>query len=54
MSQAKEARTATEEQEGDTDAENSLAPLDEDNETVLKETDVQEILLYDSCVENSE
>ena len=55
MSQAKEVRAATEEQEGDTDVETAVAALNEDDDTDVAETDVQEILLaYDSCVENSE
>ena len=45
VSQAKEARVTAEEQEGDTDVETALAALNEDNDTDLEETDVQEILL---------
>ena len=45
MSQAKEPRAVTEEQEGDTDVETALAVLNEDDGTNLEETDVQEILL---------
>ena len=45
VSQAKGARTAMEEQEGDTDVETALAALNEDNDTDLEETDVQDILL---------
>ena len=45
MSQAKEARVAAEEQEGDTDVETALAALNEDNDSDAEETDVQEILL---------
>ena len=45
--QAKEARTITEDhdQDGDTDVENALAALSEDDSTDLEETDVQEIVL---------
>ena len=35
----------TEEQEGDTDVETALAAPNEDNDTNLEETDVQEVLL---------
>ena len=45
MSQAKEARAVTEEQEGDTDVQTALAALNEDDSTDLEETDGQEILL---------
>ena len=45
MSQEKDARVTAEEQEGDTDVETALAALNEDNDTDLEETDVQEILL---------
>ena len=45
VSQAKEASAATEEQEGDTDVETALPALNEDNDTDLEQTDVQEILL---------
>ena len=45
MSQAKEARAVTEEQEGDADVELALAALNEDDGTDLEETQVQEILL---------
>ena len=45
VSQAKEARVATEEQEGDSDVETALASLNEENDTDLEETDVREILL---------
>ena len=44
MSQANEARATAEEQEGDTDVETALAALNNDNDTDLEETDVQEIL----------
>ena len=45
VSQEKDARVTAEEQEGDTDVETALAALNEDNDTDLEETDVQEILL---------
>ena len=45
VSQAKEARIPAEEQEGDTDVKTALAALNEDNDTELEETNVQEILL---------
>ena len=41
----KKARVTAEEQKGDTDVETALAALNEDNDTDLEETDVQEILL---------
>ena len=46
----KEARAATEEQEGDTDVETALALLNEEDDTDLEVTDVQEILL--ACKES--
>ena len=49
VSQAKEASVTAEEQDGDTDVETALAALNEDNDTDLGETDVQEIL---SCKES--
>ena len=45
VSQAKETGVTTEEQESDTDVENALAALNEDNDTDLEETDIQEIPL---------
>ena len=45
VSQLKEARAATEEQEGGTDVETALAALNEDDCTELEEADVQEILV---------
>ena len=45
VSQAKDARAAKDEQEGDTDVETAPAALNEDNDTNLEETDVQEMLL---------
>ena len=45
VSQAKEALVKSEEQEGDIDAETALAALEQESDTDLKETDVQEILL---------
>ena len=45
MSQAKEARAVTEEQEGETDVQTALAALNEDDSTDLEETVVQEMLL---------
>ena len=45
VSQAKEASVTAEEQEGDTDVETALPALNEDNDTDLEETDVQQILL---------
>ena len=44
MSQVKEARVTAEEQGGDTVVETALAALNEDIDTDLEETDVQEIL----------
>ena len=45
MSQAKEERVTAEEQEGGTDVEAGLAALNEDNDTDLEETDIQDFLL---------
>ena len=50
VSQAKEARATADEQEGDTDVETALAARNEDDDTDLEETDVQEILL--ACKES--
>ena len=46
VSQAKEALVKSEEQEGDTDVETALAALEQESDTDLGETDVQEMLPY--------
>ena len=45
VSQAKEALVKPEEQEGDIDVETALAALEQESDTDLEETDVQERLL---------